>query len=97
MRKNTSKLFVASSFGQKVWSTFPIAQCWVASPLQCRQCCLLLNEIKKINVLTRYRLLYINIWSVHADAVITIGGALYDVDVFKKITFKILNRYDGFQ
>jgi hypothetical protein len=30
--------------------------------------------------------------------VVTIDGALYnvDVDVFKKITFKILNRYDRF-
>ena len=66
--KNKSKLqFVQSCFGQKVRSTFPIAQCRVASPLQLRHCCLLLNEIKK-KKLTRYELLYINIWSVHTDA-----------------------------
>jgi len=40
--------FAESSFGQKVWSTFPIAQCRVASPLKWRQCYLLLNEIKQI-------------------------------------------------
>ena len=45
--KIKSKLrYVESSFGQKVWSTFPIAQCRVASPLKWRQSCLLLNEIK---------------------------------------------------
>ena len=33
MRKNKSKVrFVESSFGQKVWSTFPIAQYRIASP-----------------------------------------------------------------
>jgi hypothetical protein len=35
MRKNKSKVcFVESSFGQKVWSTFPIAQYRIASPYQ---------------------------------------------------------------
>jgi hypothetical protein len=35
MRKNKSKVrFVESSFGQKVWSTFPIAQYRIASPFQ---------------------------------------------------------------
>jgi hypothetical protein len=35
MRKNKSKVcFVESSFGQKVWSTFPIAQYLIASPYQ---------------------------------------------------------------
>ena len=35
MRKNKSKVrFVESSFGQKVWSTFPIAQYHIASPFQ---------------------------------------------------------------
>ena len=35
----------------------------------------------------------------HRCIVVTINGALYnvDVDVFKKITFKILNKYDRFQ
>jgi hypothetical protein len=33
--KNKSKVrFVESSFGQKVWSTFPIAQYRIASPFQ---------------------------------------------------------------
>jgi hypothetical protein len=43
-----------NSFGQKVWSTFPIAQCRIASPLQWRQCCLLLNEIKIFFNFTSY-------------------------------------------
>ena len=35
MRKNQSKVrFVESSFGQKVWSTFPVAQYRIASPFQ---------------------------------------------------------------
>jgi hypothetical protein len=35
MRKNKSKFrFVESSFGQKVWSTFPVAQYRIASPYQ---------------------------------------------------------------
>jgi hypothetical protein len=35
MRKNKSKVcFVESSFGQKVWSTFPVAQYRIASPYQ---------------------------------------------------------------
>ena len=35
MRKNKSKAcFVESSFGQKVWSTFPVAQYRIASPFQ---------------------------------------------------------------
>ena len=34
-KKNKSKVcFVESSFGQKVWSTFPIAQYRIAPPLQ---------------------------------------------------------------
>ena len=34
-RKNKSKVcFVQSSFGQKVWATFPIAQYRIASPYQ---------------------------------------------------------------
>jgi hypothetical protein len=35
MRKNKSKVrFVESSFGQKVWSTFSVAQYRIASPYQ---------------------------------------------------------------
>ena len=35
MRKNKSKVrFVESSIGQKVWSTFPVAQYCIASPYQ---------------------------------------------------------------
>ena len=35
MRKNKSKVcFVESSCGQKVWSTFPVAQYRIASPYQ---------------------------------------------------------------
>ena len=35
MRKNKSKFrFVESSFGQKVWSTFPVAQYRIVSPYQ---------------------------------------------------------------
>jgi hypothetical protein len=35
MRKNKSKVhFVESSFRQKVWSTFPVAQYRIASPYQ---------------------------------------------------------------
>jgi hypothetical protein len=35
MRKNQLKVcFVESSFGQKVWSTFPVAQYRIASPYQ---------------------------------------------------------------
>jgi hypothetical protein len=35
MRKNKSKVrFAESSFGQKIWSTFPIAQYCIASPYQ---------------------------------------------------------------
>ena len=35
MRKNQLKVcFVESSFGQKVWSTFPVAQYRIASPFQ---------------------------------------------------------------
>ena len=49
MRQNLIKTIVESSFaGHIVRSTFPIAQCWDASPLKRRQCCLLLNEIKQI-------------------------------------------------
>jgi len=43
MRKKLIKIcFVESSFGQKVRSTFPIAQCRVATPFQWCHCCLLL-------------------------------------------------------
>ena len=50
--KTKSKLcFAEISFGQIAWSTFPIAQRRVASPLQWRQCCLLLNEINFFNSL----------------------------------------------
>jgi len=67
MRKKLIKIcFVESSFGQKVRSTFPIAQCRVATPFQWCHCCLLLNEIKVFFNL--FWILYINIWSVHADA-----------------------------
>ena len=35
MRKNKSKVrFVESSFGQKGWSTFPVAQYRIATPFQ---------------------------------------------------------------
>jgi hypothetical protein len=35
MRKNQSKVrFVESSFGQIVWSTFPVAQYRIATPYQ---------------------------------------------------------------
>jgi hypothetical protein len=35
MRNNKSKVcFLESSFGQKVWSTFPVAQYRIASPFQ---------------------------------------------------------------
>ena len=35
MRRNKSKVrFVGCSFGQKVWSTFPVAQYHIASPYQ---------------------------------------------------------------
>jgi hypothetical protein len=35
MRKNKLKVhFVESSFGQKVWSTFPVAQYRIVSPFQ---------------------------------------------------------------
>jgi hypothetical protein len=35
MRKNKSKVrFVESSFGQKVWSTFPVAQYRIVSHFQ---------------------------------------------------------------
>ena len=45
-KKKSKVCFVESSFGQKVWSTFPIAQSRIASPFQWHHCCLLLTEIK---------------------------------------------------
>jgi hypothetical protein len=67
---NKSKVCVVeSSFGQKVWSTFPIAQSQIASPFrwQWRHCCL--NEIlfKKITFIILngyYRFQYFHKWHV---------------------------------
>jgi len=45
--KNKSKVrFVESSFGQKVRSTFPIAQWWIVSPFQWRHCCLFWTKLR---------------------------------------------------
>ena len=68
-KKKISKLrFAKSSFGQKVWSTFPIAQGRVASSLQYGASNIVVNYS---SFSTRYRLLYISIWSVHADSQLT--------------------------
>ena len=50
MRKNKSKVcFVESSFRQKVWSTFPVAQYRIASPFKLAP---LLFVCKKTNIMS---------------------------------------------
>ena len=88
MRKNKSKVrFVESSFGQKVWSTFPVAQYRIVSPFQNGAIVVCLRKTNTNSfILSRA---YINI-SVKVS--MNRNGLLS-----KKITFKKLNRYDRFQ
>ena len=92
--KNKSNVrFVESRFGQKVQSTFPIAQYRIASPFKIPLVTPLLFVYKKqIQIVLFLSQAYINNKQNEIIVSINRNGLLS-----KKITFKILNGYDRFQ
>ena len=96
MRKNKSKVcFVESSFGQKVRSTFPVAQYRIVSPYQnvAIVVCLRKTNTNSFILSRAYTGISTKPLMNEIKVAINRNGLLS-----KKITFKILNNgYDRFQ